>query len=176
MWNNQLELLAAGKLEMFNHPACFIEFSSAEIQQLGNGVQLFNPLKFKVHILDWQIDAMDGTFEQNLEVYDLKDVIYQALQKLQPGLLNQDTPQNIPVSEFIRIAEWQDYQHAGVYHYIQEYSTTLIDNNALEPVGGSDWTPVGDPPLDVMPLELDVTIQDSEDPAEPYVFNFTPSL
>jgi len=158
MWNNQLDLVQAGKMELFGHPACFIEFGSASIQQLGEGRQLFDPLTFKIHILDWQLDAGDGTFEQNLEVYDLKDLIFAAIQKFQPGL----TDQTDKVGSCIRIAEYQDYKHAGVYHYIQEYKTTYVDEIMVEPVGGIDG------PVPPLPMQLNITTEDVQAAAVPY--------
>lgn len=165
MWNGQDVLLAAGKMELFQTPAAFIEFDSSQIMQLGNGVQLFDPLIFKIHILHWQLDNQLGSFERNLDVYDLKDLIYAAIQRQQPNF-SDDTD---PISSCVRIAEKQDYNHAGLYHYVQTYKTTLTDYGAQEPVGGSETTIVP------MPLEIQQTKVDSADINEPYLYNFTPA-
>ena len=174
MWNNQLDLVVAGKLELFQCPAAFIEFQShtANKDTLGGGVQIFDPLLFKIHILSWQLDAADGTFEQNLAIYDLKDKMYLAVQKFQPGLTDTTTP----VGSCIRIAEYQDYKHAGIYHYIQEYQTTLVDYSRLEPYLGSVF-PAGNEgdPTSPAQLEIDITKVGSTDTNEPYVYLFTPT-
>src|ERR1039458_3020982 len=85
MWNNQLAWILAGKLELFGHPAAFFAFKQSSIVQLGNGTQLYENLEFDIHILDWQLDAGDGTFEQNFEVFDLSESVFATLQKFQPG-------------------------------------------------------------------------------------------
>lgn len=180
MWNDQLALVMAGRLELFQCPAAFIEFQSMAINKstLGsNGIQILDPFIFKIHILYWQLDAMggnfvqDATFEQNLDVYDLKDKVFIAIQKFQPGLSDTTTP----VGSCIRIAEYQDYKHAGIYHYIQEYQTTMVDNTRIEPVGGSVW-PEGNPgdPTNPAQIEENVTIEGSNDPSAPHVYTFTP--
>lgn len=160
-WNNQLELLMTeegARIYMYTHPAIFIAFNTSVIQQLGNGIQLYDPLFFDIHIMDWQLDAGDGTFEQNLTVYDLKKKVYKALQKLQPGL----TDESDPAGSCIRIAEEEDNNHRGVTHYIQKYKTTWVDNDLSEPVGGVEWVP------DPMPVQIDMSDQETVGQASAY--------
>lgn len=170
VWNNQLDWGDVGKLEAHQHPAAFIEFVSTKVMQLGGGTQLFDPLIFKIHILHWQMDAGDGTFEQNLDVYDLKDKVYLAIQKFQPNTAA------VPVGACIRTAEYQDYRHHGVYHYVQEYKTTLVDNSRNEPLNGGSWPP-GNPgdPTSPAQIEIDVTVEGGIDPSAPHVFIETPT-
>lgn len=165
MWNNQHLWVIEGKMELFGNPSAFIEFESGNIDQMGEGIQIYNPLTFKVHLLDWQMDAGDGTFEQNLAIYDLKDKVFQALQKFNPG----KTDSSDPASICIRVAEEQDYEHKGLYHFIQTYKATLVDVIMQEPVNGIDSDPVP------MPLEIDQTTVNSQDNTEPHVFTFTPA-
>ncbi len=163
-WNNQLQLImqdGGARSEMFTFPAVFIAFKTNEIQQLGEGRQLFY-VDFDLHILDWQLDSGDGNFEQNLTVYDLKDKIFQAIQKYQPGLA--DT--TVPVGACIRVSEQEDNDHAGVYHFIQSYKTTYIEQLMAEPVNGIDSiTPI--------PLELDITTDEVQAASVPYDPNAT---
>lgn len=160
MWNNQLQRVMDGKMELFDMPAVFIEFVTTDINNssMGGGIQIFNPLIFKLHILHKQLDAGDGTFEQNLDVYDMKDKIFQKVYKFQPGISDETNK----VGSCIRITEEQDYQHHFVYHYIQTYQTTLVDDQMQEPVNGIDWDPVP------MPLELDVNKAETVEVALPY--------
>jgi hypothetical protein len=161
MWNNQLKLVEMGKMELFQHPACFISFVTGQTNNFlgGEGVQLYDPLIIELHILDWQVDAGDGTFAQNLEVFDLKQRIYQLMQKFKAS----------KASPMIRIAESQDYEHAGVYHFIQTYQTTYIDDSMQEPVNG-DSTNI---PL---PLEVDLTVDQSADSSAPHIYTKTLGL
>lgn len=160
MWNNQLERVMKGEMQLFDMPAVFIEFITSDTNgsSMGGGVQIFNPVIFKLHILHKQYDAGDGTFEQNLDVYDLKDLIYKKVYKLQPGL----TDETNPIGSCIRISEEQDYQHHIVYHYIQTYQTTFVDFGMEEPVNGIEWSP------NPMPLELDTTYTKTTDIAVTY--------
>lgn len=159
MWNNQHELVIGGHMEMFPNPSVFIEFVSSDIMQLGEGRQLYDPLIFRLHILDWQMDSGDGNFEQNLTVYDLKQKLYAVVQKFQPGLSDE----NCPAGSCIRISETQDYSHAGLYHYVQEYKTTLVDVVMAEPVNGLDYD------YENNTEELHTTVVDSVDENEPYI-------
>ena len=159
-WNNQLALIiqdGGARSQMFPMPAVFIAFKTNEIQQLGEGRQMFY-VDFDLHILDWQMDSGDGNFEQNLTVYDLKDKVFQAIQKFQPGL----TDTAVPVGSCIRISEQEDNDHNGVYHFIQSYRTTYVEQLMVEPVGGSETTIVP------MPLELDITKAEVIDQSEAY--------
>ena len=57
MWNDQATLLWEGKMQMFQMPAVFIEFSTAEIDTtLGGGLQIYNPVLINIHILHWKLD------------------------------------------------------------------------------------------------------------------------
>lgn len=158
MWNNQLELVQAGKMELFQSPAAFLSFKISDIMQGGEGVQIYDPLIIEVRILHWQLDAADGNFEQNLDVFDLKQKIYKHLQKFKTA----------KSGSIIRIAEEQDTNHAGLYMFIQTYRTTLVDDVMQEPVGGGEFNPI--------PKPLEVQLETQRDDAnEPHVYNFTPA-
>jgi hypothetical protein len=134
IWNNQLSWMAQGKEYSFGFPAIFIEFvNPSEIQYVGNGVQVYDPLDINVHICHEYYDAADGTMEQNLEVFVLKQKVLAALQKFHCD----------GSGTFTREGEEQDYDHPNYYHFIQRYRTTWIDKSMEEPVDGYDI----DPPL-----------------------------
>lgn len=164
MWNNQLELVMSGKMELFSFPAIFIEFGTANTLGVmgGGGIQNYDPVVINLHILHWQLDSngnfIDGGFEQNLDVYDTKQDVYRLMQKFKPS-------KGMPM---IRTSETQDYFHAGVYHFIQSYHTTWADDAMEEPVNGIDMdVPIG--------LEMVVCVDESEDPYQPYTFGpYTP--
>ena len=109
-----------------NYPAILIEFYNAECNQLGRGVQAYDDLIVRIHIVHQQLDAGDGTMEQNLDVYDLQDAVYSALQKFRPA----------GCVEFIRGRHELDWNHGNLYHYIVEYGTNYMDSIQVEPVKG----------------------------------------
>lgn len=137
-WNNQLESLKAKDTEAnimysFSLPALFIEFVNLETEQLGNGNQLYANLVVRIHILHRQEDAGDGTMEQNLTVFSLRDAVQIALQNFRPP----------GASEFIRQKQEMDYHHNNIYHYVMDYGCTLVDTLTNQPVNGiSDSGPI----------------------------------
>ena len=158
-WNNQVELLydeQGGRNPNFLFPACFISFKAAEIMQLAQGVQLYENLIIDLHILDWQIDAGDGTQEQNLEIYDLKELVFSVMNKFSPNATNDSA------GTFMRIAEEDDDKHHGVYHFVQRYKTSFVNNSLQEPVNGI-------PSTVPMPVEIDNYVSGSGDTSEPYI-------
>lgn len=160
-WNNQVQWLLdknGAKVQLFRMPAVFIAFKTGDIMQLGNGVQMYDPLIFELHILNWQLDAKDGTLEQDLNVFNLKDDIYLKVQKFQPGL----TDETIPAGAAIRFSEQEDNEHPGVYHFIQSYRCQFLDSSREEPFGGVDG------PAPPLPLQLDVLTKAKQDAATAY--------
>jgi hypothetical protein len=163
-WNNQVAWLMdehGAKLNLFEMPAVFIAFKSGNITQLGNGVQLFEDFIFELHILKWSLDTGLGTFEDDLDIFDLKETIYLAVQKFQPGTQLDPTDPNSNFSETgacIRIREQEDNSHYGVYHFIQTYKTTWVDDTRSEPYLGIDG-PV--PPLPLLIQQFTKFVQDT---------------
>ena len=134
VWNDQLKWEMEGQLYDYLKPAVFIEFDSPNpISQLGNGVQQFDPLMVRLHIIHEYYNAIDGNGvqEQNLEVFAVKQRIYQMIQKFEPDY----------AVAFVRSSEQQQYDHNMLYHYVQEYKTNFIDNSLNEPIGSVTNTP-----------------------------------
>lgn len=134
MYNNQVEKLLiqepgdyTNSTYEFPRPAVFIQFvPPQEIQQLGNGVQIYDPLVIVVHILHEKFNDLSGNQEENLEVFALKQLIFKALNKFEPA----------GASGFARTSEEQDTDHTNLYWYKQEYTTNYIDAAMIEPVDG----------------------------------------
>ncbi|CAB4218897.1 hypothetical protein UFOVP1596_50 [uncultured Caudovirales phage] len=153
VWNNQLYLVEEGKIEAFPFPAVFVEFENQQqIEQLGGGDQLYE-IRMAVHIVHEQLDAGNGRMEENLDVFDLVDKVFQNLQMFKPS----------GAGNFVRYAQEADYDHDNLYHFIQYYRFNYIDPLMSQPVGGIDT----DAPLG---LEQKVSIEGSSDSNEPYIF------
>lgn len=113
----------------FDSPACFIEaVNPNEIAQLGNGVQIYDPLTIRIHIYYVELDSMDGYLDENKSVFDFKQKVYLALQKYQFN----------GAATMVRNAENLDYNHDNVYIYTVDFITNYIDQAASEPVGGQE--------------------------------------
>jgi len=137
LWNNQVQLMKdetnEAQMYPFPLPAIFIEFlNDNEITQLGNGVQMFDPLTVRLHIVDNEFDSMDGCMEQNLNILTLKQQIYASMQGFEPN----------GAVAFVRTQETQDYDHSNVYHFIQDYQTNYVDFTLNRPVNGIAITKV----------------------------------
>lgn len=146
MWNNQVDDLEGkeNKIYSFGFPCVFFEFANENVvDSIGAGVQVFDPLDIKVHIIDDFYDAQDGTIEVNLEIFDIEAQIYSALQLFQVKGTNYGSG---PIS---RVSVERDYDHSNLYHSIPTYRTTWTDNSQSQPVGGFDVEP---------PLSLGATI------------------
>ena len=138
VYNGQFEQIEAQEIYSFPFPCAFIEIvSESEVEQLGNGVQIFDPLYVKIHIGHTFYNGDNQ--EENLAIFDLKQTIFQALQKFEPD----------GAVAFIRLSEEQDTDHTDVYHFIQTYTTNYVDTTMIEPVGGVEVQP---------PFNLDLTI------------------
>lgn len=132
MFNNQFELIESQETYSFPFPCCFIEFlADNPVQQLGNGVQIYDPLTVRIHIGHDFYNAIDGTQEQDLEVFDLKQKVFKALNKFEPN----------GATVFIRFSETQDTNHTNVYHFIQDYKTNYVDWDRSEPINPTASTP-----------------------------------
>lgn len=118
VWNDQVNQLEYQTQYSFTMPAIFVEFVNPhEIKQLGDGLQLYDPLIVRLHILDHELDAGSEGMERNLAVMDFAQEVFKVMQGFEPD----------GAAQFVRIAEERDYQHKGVYHLIQDYNTNYLD-------------------------------------------------
>lgn len=115
MWNNQLDYMESGEQIPFNFPAVFVDFSNIEYFDLGNKWQN-GTLQVDLHICDEMWNGADQ--EENLQIFDLKELIYKSLSQIQ-----LDT-----ASPITRIAEQTDTTHTNIYHYIQSYKVEIVAN------------------------------------------------
>jgi hypothetical protein len=139
VFNNQVELLQnnytkEGQYEnttqVFEIPAAFIEIESpSEIHQLGNGAQLYDPMVVKIHIVHTFFHGPD--YDENLEVFDLKMLVFKALQKWEPN----------GCVAWVRTSEEQDYDHTSIYHFIMGFTTNYVDTSMIEPVNPGTTLP-----------------------------------
>ncbi len=129
LWNNQFDLDEDQKHYTFDFPCAFIEvINDQPVKQLGDGVQLYDPLVVRIHIGHHELDAGDGTLEQNLNVMDLMQEVFAALDGFEPDM----------AVAFCRTSETRDYTHTNVYHGIQDYITNLIDDSKQVSTDGTE--------------------------------------
>lgn len=127
MWNNQVENIQNGGDYSYQLPAIFIEFPiDTPCDQVGNGIRVFDPLPITFHIVDNRLDNIDGTMEENFEVFTLKQKCYLKFQLFKTN----------GSSSFNCTSESADNDHNNVYHFTQVFTTTWTDRAANLPIGG----------------------------------------
>lgn len=128
VWNNQLEREKSGEGYVYPKPAAFVEIvSPIGWQELG-GNFLQSDLGVNIHIVT-ELYNTEGTLDQNLVVYDLRDEIMALLSQYKPtgcGLMRA-------------MGEEPDYDHDNVNHYILTFACNFIDSKAspYDPVRGN---------------------------------------
>lgn len=118
IWNNQMALLIAGKIEAIQLPFFGIEVvPKPEFEDIGQGFRSAD-LGFRIHIIHEYLDGNDGNFEQDLEIFGLRDLVIGYLTGFKPtacGILTSPS-------------EEQDYDHGNLYHYIVDFICDFIDS------------------------------------------------
>jgi hypothetical protein len=160
MWNDQVKYWFTGVLTDTQIPAIFVEFKSEDIIVLSQGIESFDPLDIKIHIIDNMLDAGDGTQDQNLRIFDFKQQVYAVLKDFQPT----------NCVKLFRVFEKQDYDHDNLYHYVQTYRTCYIDNSMQTPVDGTVYGTVGGPPSGFTTTLISLTAS-AYNPIQSYTLN-----
>lgn len=147
VWNNQLKSERDGKLNDFPKPAVFVEIiSPVQFQEIGGNFRSAD-LGINVHLVH-EYYNQDGSFEQDLAVFDLRDQIIALLSQYKPtgcGLM-------------VAVNESQDFDHDNMYHFVIGFMTNFTDSKA------SEYDPPRGNFVDSTPptaLHLDVTIADT---------------
>lgn len=145
VWNNQFKLLAEGESYMFPLPAAFVEtILPNNYTQLAYGITE-SDVTFRIHLGLEQIDAGDGTMDQNLSIFDFRNAIIALLTDFEPTAC----------SMLMKTSESQEYNHNNLYHYTIDFICSFIDDRGSKyPTLQS--TPPTDPQITVgyNPVEI----------------------
>jgi hypothetical protein len=119
VWNNQVEREKSGGSYVYPKPAAFVEIVSPIGWDEIGGNFLQSDLGISIHIVT-ELYNTEGTLDQNLVVYDLRDQIVALLSQYKPtgcGLMRlmDETP---------------DYDADNVNHYILTFACNFIDSKA----------------------------------------------
>lgn len=118
IWNNQVQYDADGKLQPFRKPAFFVEVLNNQVYEILGQQFRSCDLTFKIHIVQEYYDAQDGTYEQDLLIYDLRDQVISNITAFEPTACG-------PMEA---MAEVQDYEHTNIYHYVIDFVCNFTDS------------------------------------------------
>jgi hypothetical protein len=117
IWNNQVTYEDQGKMYDFPKPAGFVEVVSPATYQVIGQEYRNADISFRVHLIHEFYNA-DGTFEQDLIIFALRDQVIALLTGFAPAGCG---PLNCMVEE-------QDYVHTNIYHYILDFVCNFTDS------------------------------------------------
>lgn len=106
----------------FLTPACFVEINESNYETVGDGITT-SDCDIKFHIIMEQLDGNNGTLDQNLDIFTLRNNIKSAfsLFKLNQGGFFQWKDED------------EDYCHSNIYHYILSYKAFNVDFEGQTP-------------------------------------------
>lgn len=129
IFNNQIRKGKSGDYA-FPLPTAFIEvIAPSNYNRLLNGVSEADII-FRIHLCHWFTDAQDGTFEQDLAIFDLRDNVIALLSNYRPT----------GCGNLCLTAESQDYDHDDIYVYQIDFTTGFIDSKGSPfDIGRTDY-------------------------------------
>lgn len=116
IWNNQIKNMINASNYSFLSPAAFVETRLTDTDNLSFGITT-NDINVRIHILDEELDAMDGTLDQNISVFTLRDLVKNKLTGFRPFQTNY----------MQYVGEKQDFEHTNCYHYIIDFKARFTD-------------------------------------------------
>lgn len=119
IWNNQIQNAVDSSGYLFQRPACFVEVvNDATYESIGEGFRSSN-IAFRCHLCHDYFNN-DGTMEQDLVIFDMRDDII--------GLLALFCPAGCGPTVAVR--EEQEYDHKNLYHYVIDFVCNFTDGAA----------------------------------------------
>lgn len=116
VWNNQTELKKQGATYSYPTPAAFVEWQFGQGIPIGQGATAYD-VTFRVMIEHQQLDAGDGSYEQDLEFTDIVNSVHRALNRFKPA----------NCSHLFRSGVQLDHAHDNTYLCVLEYASHFVD-------------------------------------------------
>lgn len=117
LWNSQLDRMTEGSSYVVPMPSAFVEMMLDRDQSynIGQGVTRI-PLTVRVHLLQQHFNT-EGSFDQDLIVFTLRDAVVRKLQMFKP----------FHCSMLSLGSEAPDYEHDNIYHYVIDFYGEFTD-------------------------------------------------
>jgi hypothetical protein len=119
IFNNQVKEEQDGKTFDFPKPALLVEIENPNtgLQTLGQDNVTVSEITWRISIVHEQLDAADGTLDQNLDVFDYRDLVKVAMTGIRPK----------NCSKWMYVEESQDYAHNNIYVYSVGFKCSFVD-------------------------------------------------
>jgi hypothetical protein len=119
IFNNQVKEEQDGKTFDFPKPALLVEIENPNqgLQTLGQDFVSVSEITWRISIVHEQLDAADGTLDQNLDVFDYRDLVKVAMTGIRPK----------NCSKWMYVEESQDYAHNNIYVYSVGFKCSFVD-------------------------------------------------
>jgi hypothetical protein len=139
IFNNQIKEEQDGKTFDFPKPAILIEIENPNtgLQTLGRDNVTVSEITWRLSIVHEQLDAMDGTLDQNLDVFDYRDLVKVAMTSF--------APKNCSLWQYSE--ESQDYAHNNIYVYGISFKCSYVDTKGSPLDPDSDQYITFEPPI-----------------------------
>jgi hypothetical protein len=115
LFNNQIADARGGDGYTFPTPAAFVEILNEEGNAIGGRSHGYD-IRFRIHMVDVFFNA-DGTFEQNLRVFDLRNQAVRALSSFKPDFC----------SPLLYTPDQVDANHDNINEYVIDFKGHVID-------------------------------------------------
>lgn len=138
VWNNQVEFEKQGALQSYPKPAAFVEILAPVVfDEIGQNFRSAD-LGINIHLVHENMNT-EGTFEQDLLIFDLRDQVIALLSQYKPTACGQ----------LVATGESPDYEHDNVYHYVISFVCNFIDSTASPYAPGRGIYVEKEPPTDL---------------------------
>jgi len=144
MWNNHLERIKSGEYVPHQFPVAYLELLPTTWNMLGMGYMATDQT-FRIHFIHQQLDSPQGNWDENTDVYILRDTFLQYLMNYSFEGTNMFAP---------TFSEQIDTDHGNLYHYIFDFTVHVIEDVISAVNLSSGNFIIKEPPTD---LELTVT-------------------
>lgn len=144
IFNNQRERIREGKSMALPLPTAFVQAIEGPYNEIGNAVYQ-SDVVFKIHLEHWFIDAQDGTYDQDLPIFDLRNNIITLLTNFRPTSCGNLALTNIE----------QDFNHDDVYEMKLDFTCGFIDDRGTEETQGTIMVRPAPVDLDLIIIKVD---------------------
>lgn len=134
-WNSHEQQIIDRDNYPFDFPAVFFEIDRSQVQVLGDGYRIYDPLDIKIHVLHRLEDSGNGNFDENLDIEDVQEQVRLALEGYEFD----------GSSVLFLTSDVMDHEHDSVSHSTMIFRCCYVDSKVSEP-----RNPITiEPPIDI---------------------------